>query len=64
AILITIFKNGLRIVSLTLLGVYVDPAILSSDLHRRGGIPFFIVALVVMAPVLLFLIKTEKKHKD
>jgi len=61
---ITIFKNGLRIVSLTLLGVYVDPAILGSDLHRRGGIPFFIVALVVMAPVLLFLIKTEKKHKD
>ena len=61
AIPITIFKNGLRIVSLTLLGVYVDPAILGSDLHRRGGIPFFIIALAVMAPVLIFLIKTERK---
>jgi len=61
AIPITIVKNGLRIVTLSLLGTYVDPAILSSDLHKRGGIPFFILALVFMAPILIWLRKTEKK---
>lgn len=58
---IAMFKNGIRIVTLTLLGTYVDPRILQSSLHREGGIPFFIVALVLMAPVLFFLRKSEKK---
>lgn len=58
---ITMFKNGIRIVTLTLLGTYVDPRILQSDLHREGGIPFFIVALLLMAPVLYFLRKSEGK---
>ena len=58
---ITMFKNGIRIVTLTLLGVYVDPRILQSDLHREGGIPFFIVALLMLAPVLYFLRKSEGK---
>jgi exosortase len=58
---ITIIKNGMRIVTLTLLGAYVDPRILSSDLHRKGGIPFFIVALAMLAPILWYLRKTEKK---
>jgi exosortase len=49
---VTLFKNGVRIVSLTLLGVYVDPRILNSELHQSGGIPFFVVALLMMAPVL------------
>lgn len=49
---ITVFKNGLRIVTLTLLGTYVDPRILGSELHKSGGIPFFFVALVLLAPVL------------
>jgi len=58
---ITMFKNGIRITSLTLLGVYVDPRILQSSLHREGGIPFFIVALLLMAPILFFLKRSEKK---
>ena len=56
---ITMFKNGIRIVTLTLLGTYVDPRILQSDLHREGGIPFFILALLLLAPVLYFLRKSE-----
>jgi exosortase len=60
AIPMTMFKNGIRIVSLTLLGTYVDPRILQSSLHREGGIPFFIVALLLMAPVLFYLRKSEK----
>src|SRR4030042_4792379 len=60
AIPITILKNGLRITTLSLLGVYGDPRILGSDLHKRGGIPFFILAFAVMAPILIWLIQTEK----
>ena len=57
---IAMFKNGVRIVTLTLLGVYVDPRIIQSSLHREGGIPFFVVALLIMAPILFFLRKSEK----
>ncbi|TFH30622.1 MAG: exosortase [Deltaproteobacteria bacterium] len=52
---ITIVKNGLRILTLTLYGVYVDPRILSGPLHRIGGIPFFLVGLVLLSGVLWFL---------
>jgi len=58
---ITVVKNGLRIVTLTLLGNYVDVRILGSELHKSGGIPFFVVALVLLAPVLWVLRKSEKE---
>jgi len=61
---ITIFKNGLRVVTLSLLGAYVDPAILSSALHKRGGIPFFILALALWAPVLWLLRRSEGRGPD
>jgi exosortase len=61
---ITIVKNAIRIVTLTLLGVYVDPRILDSTLHRRGGIPFFIVALSLLGIVLWFLRRQEKSGGD
>ena len=52
AVPITIAKNGLRIVTLSLLGAYVDRRVLSGPLHQAGGIPFFGVALVMLAIVL------------
>jgi exosortase len=58
---ITILKNGMRIVTLSLLGIYVDQRILYGELHKSGGIPFFIVALAMLTPVLWYLRKTEKK---
>jgi exosortase len=58
---ITILKNGLRIVTLSLLGAYVDPRILGSQLHRSGGIPFFFLALMLLAPVIWGLRKSERK---
>jgi len=58
---ITIVKNAIRIVTLTLLAVYVDPRILDSTLHRRGGIPFFIVALALLGVVLWFLRRSESR---
>jgi exosortase len=59
---IAMFKNGIRIVSLTLLGTYVDPRILQGSLHRDGGIPFFIVGLLLLASILYFLRKSENKE--
>jgi len=61
AVLIAMLKNGIRIFTLSMLGNYVDPRILSSSLHKEGGIPFFIVALLLLAPILFFLRRSEKK---
>lgn len=59
---VTMLKNGIRIVSLTLLGTYVDSRILTnSSLHTDGGMLFFILALLLLAPVLFFLRRSEKK---
>ena len=59
---VTMFKNGIRIVTLSLLAIHVDQRILTSSLHREGGIPFFVLALLLMAPILGILRKTEKKR--
>ncbi|MCC6543246.1 MAG: exosortase [Nitrospirae bacterium] len=58
---ITILKNGLRIVTLSLLGVYVDQDILSSSLHRKGGIPFFFLSLIFLGAILWLLKRPERK---
>jgi exosortase/archaeosortase family protein len=58
---ITIFKNGLRIVTLSLLGNYVSPSILSSDLHRQGGIPFMILAVILLSIVVRWLRNSENR---
>ncbi|MEJ2725427.1 MAG: exosortase/archaeosortase family protein [Deltaproteobacteria bacterium] len=59
---ITVFKNALRIVTLSLLAAYVNPDFIGrSWLHTSGGIPFFIVGLILLAPVLWGLRKAEKR---
>ena len=61
---ITVFKNAMRIVTLSLLASYVDMRFITGSwLHKSGGIPFFAVGLVLMAPVLLALVNLEKKGK-
>jgi exosortase len=56
---ITMLKNGFRIATLSILGVYVDERILASDLHRRGGILFFVLALVLVWVEIVLLRKAE-----
>ena len=58
---ITIFKNALRILSLALLGAYVDQRILDSAIHRAGGIPFFGLALLIFGCVFWLLHRSEGK---
>lgn len=62
---ITIFKNSLRIVTISLLASYVDPTFLTNHwLHSAGGKPFFILALLFLAPVLWALRKSEKSKNS
>jgi exosortase len=48
-------KNGIRIASLTLLAMYVNPSFLTGRLHHQGGIVFFILGLLLLLPVLWIL---------
>jgi len=57
-----ILKNGVRIATLTLLAVYVDPGFLFGRLHRQGGVVFFLLALLLLWPLLLFLRRRELKN--
>jgi len=60
---VTMFKNGIRIVTMSLFAVYVDKRILTeSALHTDGGIVFFILALFLMAPILFVLRRSEKRE--
>jgi exosortase len=59
---ITVFKNAMRIVTLSLLASYVDTRFITGSwLHKSGGIPFVAVGLALMAPVLWTLMKVEKR---
>ena len=48
---VMIVKNGIRIVTLTMLATYVDPGFLYGNLHREGGVVFFLIGLLLMVPV-------------
>ena len=59
---ITIFKNAVRILTLSLLGAYVDPRIFEGELHKRGGVLFFIVALGLLSLILWVLRRSGKER--
>jgi exosortase len=56
---VVIFKNAVRIVTISCLGVYLDPGFLQGRLHRYGGLPFSLISLAILVPVLLALQKGE-----
>jgi exosortase len=56
---LAVFKNGLRIITLCLLTLYVDEGFITGDLHTRGGVVFFGLALAILLPTLLILRKLE-----
>lgn len=61
---IAVFKNGLRIVTISLLAAYVDPVFIESHwIHRSGGIPFFVVALLLLLPFLWWMRRAERKAR-
>ena len=56
---VMILKNGVRIVTLTLLATYVDPGFLYGSLHHDGGVVFFLLGLALLAPLLWLLERSE-----
>ena len=56
---LAILKNGIRIVTLSLLSLHVDREYLTGQLHHEGGIVFFLLALALAAPLLALLQRTE-----
>jgi exosortase len=61
---VAIVKNGLRIAGLSILAVYVNPGFLTGPLHHRGGIVFFMIALVPMALLLIYLERSERQQRE
>jgi len=58
---IAIFKNAVRIVTLSSLGVYVDRSFLYGKLHHQGGLLFALIALAIFVPLLFALQKSESR---
>jgi len=52
---IVCISNGLRIAGLTLLSAYVNPGFLYGNLHREGGMGFFLIALLLLYVAVHFL---------
>jgi len=48
---LSILKNAIRIVTLTLLATKVDPDFLTGRLHHQGGFVFFLITLAVAYPI-------------
>jgi exosortase len=62
---LAIIKNGVRIVTLSLLAAYVDRGFLTGSLHYRyGGIVFAPVAFVALVPVLWLLQRQERSFQS
>lgn len=58
-IFMMIVKNGVRIAALTLLSIYVDPGFLYGRIHHEGGVVFFLLGLLLLAPLLWLLRRGE-----
>jgi exosortase len=50
---LVIFKNAVRIVTISSLGVYVNPGFLHGALHRYSGLPFSMVEVIVIVPLVI-----------
>src|ERR1700678_588432 len=59
-VLLSVVKNGIRIATLTLLSIYVNPAFLTGRLHPEGGFVFFLMTLLMLWPVFVCLEKSDK----
>ncbi len=59
---VTILKNGFRIVTLAVLGEYVDETFLTNSLlHKNGGVLFLLLAVLLILPLLWVLSQSETK---
>jgi exosortase len=59
ALALTVFKNAVRIVTLALLGAYVDHGFLYGRLHSESAVIFFLLAMISLVPYLWYLHRSE-----
>ena len=55
-----IVRNGIRIVTIALLCVHVDPTMIDSPIHHHGGPLFFALSLIPFFALLLWLWRSER----
>ncbi len=60
---LSLIKNGIRIATLTLLSIYVDPRFLTGSLHSEGGFVFFFLALSMLLPVFLWMERSDNPRR-
>lgn len=53
---IVIFKNAVRIVTISWLGIYIDKGFFFGNLHHYGGLPFSLLAIAILYGVLRVLL--------
>ena len=58
---IAVFTNSVRIVTMSWLAVHVDRSFLFGKLHRYGGYPFGLLALIILIGMLLLLRTSDLK---
>src|SRR5262249_8693667 len=63
-LLMTVLKNCIRIVTLTMLALRVDPRFLYGRLHHEGGVVFFLIGLLFLVPFLWILEKAEGRPSN
>jgi len=56
---LSIAKNGLRIFTIAMLAIRVDPGYLTGRLHHQGGILFFVISLICIFALLAILRKGD-----
>src|SRR5579862_7779795 len=61
---IVVLKNGLRIVTISALTIYVNRGFLHGWLHKSGGIVFYLLGLLALAPMLKLLKTLEMRTAD
>jgi exosortase len=60
---LSLIKNGIRIATLTLLSIYVDPRFLTGSLHTEGGFVFFFLVLLMLLPLFLWMERSDKPRR-
>lgn len=62
AVPVSVFKNGVRIFTLSVLAEYVSTGWLDSPLHRQGGFIFLSFGLAIMIAVIWLFFRAESKE--
>jgi len=58
-----IIRNGFRVLTISLLCVHIDPSMIHSAIHHRGGPIFFVLSLIPLFGLLFYLRRREIRSR-